>query len=82
MDGGWSASPSAPPREVEGGTMGFAQAVEHVVDGGRATRIEWGSTAVWMCMYREYLSIRLAAGETRALLVRDVDIVAKDWVQV
>ena len=60
--------------------LGFEGIVGPLLDGYKVTRLEWGNRNVYVFMHDGYLSIKKEDGSVHALLVRDVDMWATDWV--
>lgn len=58
----------------------FLEALEAVIDGRRATKIEWNNPDVYMHVKGEFLMIHTPTGDDHAFMLRTPDLTGRDWV--
>ena len=61
-------------------TMTFPEAMEKVIKGNRVSRLEWNTTEVYLYLNRPgNLMLHSADGTVSVLMVKDGDMLGKDW---
>jgi|MudIll2142460700_1097286.scaffolds.fasta_scaffold135649_3 hypothetical protein len=73
-------SPTPKKSKVDG-EMSFPKAIELVIVGKKFTRTEWKSNEIYMYLDNGDLKIKLEDGD-HFFRIREVDMVATDWVVV
>ena len=63
-------------------TMDFFSALHAVMEGQKVTRLSWNDKTCYMLMFQDHLCHTRPNGSTEALLLRQVDLDAIDWVVV
>lgn len=69
-----------PKKESRSITMNFPDAIKHVINGKRITRISWGNKDYclikdgWLCVFTK--------GDFHTWSVNDGDLEANDWIVV
>lgn len=63
------------PRQID-----FYEALQHVADGLKITRVDWCDPRIYVYLVHDFLMIRKANGTDHILHVQLGDLVAEDWV--
>lgn len=75
-----SPTPPKPSNVVEFDFYAAMQRVEQ--DSAKVTRLEWKDTNIYVYLFNDRLSIRLADGKLNTLIVSRADMQGTDWVVV
>lgn len=62
--------------------MTFVEAIQEITNGKWLSRREWHNPAIYLLVYRGYLSIHHADERITSLLVTDGDLLGDDWYVV
>jgi hypothetical protein len=62
--------------------MSFPEAMQSVIDGGKVTKSEWGSSNIYIYLVEEKLCIRKEDGVSYPVLISEGDMKGEDWVKV
>lgn len=76
-----SPTPKKATKVKENKVFNFFDALKIVKDGGKITRLEWES-GYFLLMQDSYLKIHKPDDTYHALLVRDGDMLAEDWIEI
>lgn len=74
-----TSSPVPSKAKIE---MDFYQALRHVYEGGKVTKLEWGSTEEYLLLRNNQLQLRKKDGTFHPLIVSDGDMAGKDYVVI
>jgi hypothetical protein len=62
------------------GTKTFPEITKDVIEGKKATRLDWHNSSIYIFLAGGYLQLHKAEGTTHQLLVSDGDMLASDWI--
>jgi hypothetical protein len=78
-----STSPVSPTPDAKKQPLSFGAALQAVVDGHKVTKQEWADESVYLVLLGERVHIMGGThgdGKLHPFVMRDVDIVAHDWI--
>lgn len=61
--------------------LSFTEILAKVLEGKRATRLEWANDQEYMFIKDSFLSIH-TRGNDHTFLLRDADMLALDWIEL
>jgi len=61
-------------------TLTFLEIIPLLLEGNKASRVEWGSDSIYLFMKDEFMQIHKADGKDYYLLLSAGDMQGEDWV--
>lgn len=62
--------------------MDFPDALREVINGNKVTKLEWNDKNIYLILQDGYLRMHKEDDKFYNLIVREVDLLGKDWIVV